>query len=170
MMVRRQPQRPRATMFCSLIPTAHPCSTSLAAKITTYRKLSELAVTKIAEDTATWTAGVALPGGDFPVDGVRVLIDGLLADYQFLTPRWAKRLVKAYGTDARRLLDKATTASDLGRDFGADLTEREVLWLMEHEYAQSAQDVVWRRSKLGLRMDEGQVAALQEWMTRDAGK
>jgi glycerol-3-phosphate dehydrogenase len=62
------------------------------------------------------------------------------------------------------MVDGAADATDMGRDFGATLTEREVEWLMAHEWARTADDVVWRRSKLGLRMDEGQRAALAEWM------
>jgi len=64
----------------------------------------------------------------------------------------------------------ASPAMRPGKDFGADLTECEVLWLMEHDYAQAAEDVVWRRSKLGLRMDGKQIATLQDWMTKDADK
>lgn len=145
-----------------------PLLNVFGGKITTYRKLSEKAVTQIAGHTAPWTAGVPLPGGDFSVHGVQQLIDDLRADYPFLSDRWATRLVKAYGTDARLLLGDARNMDALGRDFGADLTEREVLWLMKHEFAASAEDVVWRRSKLGLRLDARQIAALQDWMTRTA--
>ena len=68
-----------------------------------------------------------MPGGDFPVDGVQVLIDGLLADYPFLTAAWAKRLVRAYRTEARLVLADAKTAADLGKEFGATLTGTEVI-------------------------------------------
>ena len=92
------------------------------------------------------------------------LIDGLKADFAFLDDRWAKRLVRAYGTDARILLGEATAADDLGADFGATLTEAEVIWLMDREYARRAEDVVWRRNKLGLRMTDQQIAMLDVWM------
>ena len=105
-----------------------------------------------------------LPGGDFPVDGVAALIAGLHHDYPFLTIAHARRLVRAYGTEARKVLGGARALADLGRDFGATLTEAEVIWLMEHEYARTAEDVVWRRNKLGLRLSSEQVAALQDWM------
>jgi glycerol-3-phosphate dehydrogenase len=81
-----------------------------------------------------------------------------------LDERRALRLVKGYGTDAARMLQGAREADDLGRDFGAGLTEREVEWLREHEFARTAADVVWRRTKLGLRMSQDEIAALDAWM------
>lgn len=147
-----------------------PLLNVFGGKITTYRKLSQRAVGKIAPDSAEWTAGVPLPGGDFPVDGVQALIDRLLQDHSFLSPGWAARLVRAYGTDAHIMLDGAKTADDMGKQFGADLTGREVRWLMTHEYAQTADDVVWRRSKLGLRMTPDEIAKLQDWMKRETQK
>ncbi len=145
-----------------------PMLNIFGGKITTYRRLAESALDKIAPffpgTPGKWTAGVALPGGDFAVDGVAKLIDDLMVAYPFLTLTWAKRLIRAYGTDARELLGPARTAADLGQDFGATLTETEVRWLMTHEFAQTAEDVVWRRSKLGLRLDKGQIAALDKWM------
>jgi glycerol-3-phosphate dehydrogenase len=88
----------------------------------------------------------------------------LQAQAPFLSDFWALRLVRAYGTEAFGMIDGASAAADLGRDFGATLTEREVAWLMRHEYARTADDVVWRRSKLGLRMTKEQIAALDGWM------
>ena len=145
-----------------------PLLNIFGGKITTYRKLAENALDKILpffkNTPDRWTAGVALPGGDFPVKGVSRLIDGLRADYPFLTERWAKRLVRAYGTEARDILGEARSADDLGPDFGATLTGAEVAWLMDREFARTAQDVVWRRSKLGLRLSEDEVARIDAWM------
>jgi glycerol-3-phosphate dehydrogenase len=107
---------------------------------------------------------VALPGGDFPVDGVEALIAQLGATYPFLSPRLARRLVRTYGTEAFRLLGDAKSLSDLGRDFGAGLTEAEVNWLVRNEYALSAQDILWRRTKLGLHMNDEQVRALDDFI------
>ena len=150
-----------------------PCLNVFGGKITTYRRLAEHALEKLVphfpQARPAWTAGAPLPGGDFAVDGVSALIDGLMADHPFLDRRWATRLVRAYGTDARRLLNGAASAQDLGRDFGASLTEAEVDWLMTHEFARHADDVVWRRSKLGLRMDQAQIDALEAWMTNARG-
>ncbi len=136
-------------------------------KITTYRKLAEGVMAKLEPHLGgegDWTAGVALPGGDFPVSQVQPMIVALQTDYPFLSKRWAKRLIRAYGTDAREILGSASDAKDLGTDFGATLSEAEVRWLMKHEYAHTAEDVLWRRSKLGLRLDVDQVAALEAYM------
>ena len=152
----------------SLDDAGAPLLNVFGGKITTYRVLAEDAWTKLArffpDAPGKWTAGVPLPGGDFPVDGVANLIAELRSQYEYLTEAWAKRLVKAYGTDAATLLGTAETAADLGRDFGATLTEAEVRWLMTKEYAREATDVVWRRSKLGLRLSEDQVAELDAYM------
>jgi len=147
-----------------------PCLSVFGGKITTYRRLAESALGKLAPwlpgAGAPWTAGAALPGGDFPVDGAGDVTRGLLADYPFLTPAWAARLVRAYGTKARVLLGTARSAADLGRDFGATLTEAELDWMMTQEWALTAEDAVWRRSKLGLRLAPEQVAAIDDHMAR----
>lgn len=150
-----------------------PLLNVFGGKITTYRRLAEHALAKIApvfpKATGNWTAGVALPGGDFPVDGVDRLIADLRRRYGFLDAKWAQRLIRAYGTEAAVLLGKATSKRDLGRDFGATLTESEVAWLMQHEFARTAADVVWRRSKLGLYMTPDQIGDLDTWMVGNAG-
>jgi len=92
------------------------------------------------------------------------MVERLKSDYPFLSPFWAQRLMRAYGTDAWILLGAATSAADLGEDFGATLTDVEVKWLVSKEYARSAADIVWRRSKLGLRMTTAQIARLDETM------
>ena len=145
-----------------------PLLNIFGGKITTYRRLAESALEKIVEHfpgtPGPWTAGVPLPGGDFPVDGVADLTRSLQASYPFLGDAWAARLVRAYGTEARSLLGDAASASDLGEDFGATLTEREVTWLMDKEFARRAADVVWRRNKLGLRLDAAEIEGLDAWM------
>ena len=145
------------------------CLNVFGGKITTYRRLAEHAMEKLGpyfpNAAGAWTAGIALPGGDFAVDGAGDLARELLRDYSFLTPEWAARMVRAYGTDAANILKDAQDRAALGRDFGADLTEAEVNWLMEHEFALRADDIVWRRSKLGLRMSASEIEALDRWMT-----
>ncbi len=152
----------------SLDQNGAPILNVFGGKITTYRKLAEGAWKKLAPFFPSagkdWTAGVPLPGGDFPVDGVTALIEGLRADYPYLDEFWATRLVRAYGTDARVLLGKAKSPSDLGKPFGATLTEKEIRWLMDKEYARRAEDVVWRRNKLGLRLQAAEIEALDTWM------
>jgi glycerol-3-phosphate dehydrogenase len=145
-----------------------PLLNVFGGKITTYRRLAETALEKIVRvfpgTPGAWTAGAPLPGGDFPVTGVPRLIADLKATHPFLGDFWAGRLVRAYGTEAAQLMAGATDAQDLGEDFGATLTAREVSWLMEREFARTAQDVVWRRSKLGLRLTAEQIERLDDWM------
>ena len=88
----------------------------------------------------------------------------LRARYIFASDRFLVRLVKAYGTDSFTILGDAESKADLGRLFGWDLYEKEVKWLMAKEYARTADDIVWRRSKLGLRLSENEIADLEHWM------
>ena len=155
----------------SLDTQGAPLLNVFGGKITTYRRLAEAALDKLAPHLpmpGAWTAGVALPGGDFKVAQVAAKIAQLQADYPFLTQRWAQRLIRAYGTDAWHVLGGARSATDLGQDFGATLTGAEVRWLHQHEFARSADDVVWRRSKLGLRMDKDQIQTLHAWFVANA--
>ncbi|TQS70904.1 glycerol-3-phosphate dehydrogenase [Rhodobacteraceae bacterium] len=144
-----------------------PALNIFGGKITTYRRLAETALDKIGERIEVthgpWTAGAPMPGGDFPVGDVERLIADLSTAYPFLNDRWARRLIRAYGTDAAVMLGEAKRAQDLGQDFGATLTETEVNWLMTHEFARTAEDIVWRRSKLGLHGADG--AALDAYIT-----
>jgi glycerol-3-phosphate dehydrogenase len=151
-----------------------PILNIFGGKITTYRRLAEDSMDKIVPffkgTSGHWTAGVALPGGDFPVGDVAKLIGKLKAEHAFLDDRWAKRLIRAYGTDAWPVLDGAQDASELGEDFGGTLTEAEVRWLMRHEFARRAEDVVWRRSKLGLRLSAEQIEKIDAWMVENTEK
>jgi glycerol-3-phosphate dehydrogenase len=106
------------------------------------------------------------------VTALDALVDGLQRDYPFLSAAHAGRLAHAYGTRARDILGQAKSAADLGQPFGGTLTEREVRYLITYEWARTAEDVVWRRSKLGLRMSADEVVALDAWMrlNRDAGE
>ncbi len=79
------------------------------------------------------------------------------------------RLVRSYGTNCRKILKNIESKEGLGQDFGAGLTEREVQYLIENEWARTAEDIVWRRSKLGIRMTGEQIAALDSWITENAG-
>jgi glycerol-3-phosphate dehydrogenase len=139
-------------------------------KITTYRRLAEAALAMLsrhlppARRPAGWTGQEALPGGDFPTDGFETLVNCMAARYPFLTRETVRRLIRAYGTRVEMLLGGATTLSDLGRTFGADLTEAEVLYLVRNEWAMGAADIVWRRSKLGLRMSESEIEGLESYL------
>jgi len=142
-----------------------PILNVFGGKITTYRKLAETALVDIAPFfpnlSGPWTAGVPLPGGDLAVADVEDRLAQLLRDYPFLTPRWALRLFRAYGTEAWDMLGTAQSAADLGRDFGATLSEQELRWSIANEYTKTTEDMIWRRSKLGLRLSQKEIAALE---------
>ena len=144
-----------------------PFLTVYGGKITTYRRLAEAVLARLAHffpRTRPWTAPSALPGGDFVYDGIETLIERTQRNWRFLTADHARRLVLAYGTRVERVLGKAAGLDDLGMRFGADLTAAEVRYLMANEWAQTADDVLWRRSKLGLRFTQAQTAALDRFM------
>lgn len=145
-----------------------PIINAFGGKITTYRRLSESMLEKIEEFLGKrggpWTAGAPLPGGDFPQTGFDAQVGALIRTYPFLDTGLARRLTRLYGTRALLLLDDARSLADLGRDFGAGLYEAEVRYLMQHEWAKVAEDVLWRRTKRGLHFSAGQAEALDEFM------
>jgi len=130
-------------------------------KITTYRRLSEevvdLAEKYLGARKPRWTAGATLPGGDFPVDGFDSLVERLGAHAPSVARSTIRRLARNYGTKAFDILG---LEGSLGRIVAADLGENEIRHLVETEWAKSAEDILWRRSKLGLRCTKGEVAAL----------
>jgi glycerol-3-phosphate dehydrogenase len=140
-----------------------PLLTIYGGKITTYRRLAEAVMARIGhffEGLPPWTAGAALPGGDFPVDGFHVLVAETIGRWPFLTEPHARRLLRAYGRRIERILKDAQGLDDLGPRLTGDLTGAEVKYLIEHEWAQSADDVLWRRSKFGLDATPEQRSAL----------
>jgi glycerol-3-phosphate dehydrogenase len=144
-----------------------PILTIFGGKITTYRRLAQHALEKLApyigeaaQDGRKWTGTAPLPGGDFPVLAFERFVSDLCRDYRWLDPAQARRLARAYGTNAHDILNGAAGVSDLGRAFGAGLTEAEILYLMRREWAEKAADILWRRTKLGLRLTKDQIAAL----------
>ena len=137
-------------------------------KITTHRRLAEAALEKLAPHLppphgapAGWTGKSPLPGGDFPKQGFETLLAETRARAPFLPEPTARRLVRAYGTKTAILLNGATRLEDLGPTLGADLTEAEIRYLQTHEFARTAEDIVWRRSKLGLRLSPAEIAAVE---------
>lgn len=145
-----------------------PLLSVFGGKITIYRWLAEAALERLtpwlAEAGPPWTRGVALPGGDFPAAGFEALVGELSHCFDFVPPSLMRRLAHAYGTRTRDLLAGSRAMSDLGRHFGAGLHAREVKWLMNEEWACTPDDVLWRRSKLGLRFAPAERDALAEWM------
>jgi glycerol-3-phosphate dehydrogenase len=152
-------------------PDAPALLSVFGGKITTYRRLAESALAMlqphlptVAEETAGWTGRKPLPGGDFPVDGFEAQLAAATIRYSFVPRGTLRRLLRAYGTRIDTLLGDATSYADLGRNFGADLTEAELRYLIHAEWARTAQDVIWRRSKLGLRLSAEQVTTIDDAM------
>jgi glycerol-3-phosphate dehydrogenase len=146
-----------------------PALTVYGGKITTYRRLAEDAMAKLAHffpRTHAWTARSPLPGGDFVYDGIETLVARTRRKWPFLADDHVRRLVHAYGTRVDNVLKIATGPADLGVRFGADLTAAEVRYLMSKEWAQTADDVLWRRTKLGLRFSDAQRATLDRFMAQ----
>ncbi|WEK47985.1 MAG: glycerol-3-phosphate dehydrogenase [Candidatus Andeanibacterium colombiense] len=141
----------------------------LGGKITSSRHLAQEAVDELAArlpalSGPAWTAHTPLPGGDFPLAGQPALIAALRAKHPFLSETDATRIVRAYGTRAGRWLGGAQEWGDLGRSFGAGLSEAEIRYLREVEWARTAEDVLWRRSKLGLHMSEAERAEVAAFL------
>jgi glycerol-3-phosphate dehydrogenase len=145
-----------------------PLINVFGGKITTYRRLGEHMLEKIehflGKKGKPWTAGSHLPGGDFPVAGFDAQVGGLKRDYPFLEMHLARRLTRLYGTRARTLLGLARSHADLGRKFGPDFYEAEVRYLIEHEWAVTAEDILWRRTKRGLSLSKEEAGGLEEYM------
>ena len=145
-----------------------PLLNVFGGKITTYRHLAEAAVDHIGQALGRrgqpWTAGSHLAGGDFPATGLAALIEGYQAQYPALPPALVRRLTRTYGTRLPTLLGEATCLADLGPDFGAGLTAAEVRYLMAQEWARSAEDILWRRTKLGLVFDKAGLPALEAFI------
>ncbi|WP_345900360.1 glycerol-3-phosphate dehydrogenase [Martelella sp. UBA3392] len=152
----------------SLRKEGAPLLSVFGGKITTHRKLAEAVIHKLShyfpQAGGDWTATSTLPGGDFPVAETAAMPDRLARDYPFLDHAAALRLIRSYGSECWDLLGTAKTPADLGRHFGAGLYEAEVRWLMEKEFARTAEDIVFRRTKRGLRMSADEIAALDDWM------
>ncbi|TGU53261.1 glycerol-3-phosphate dehydrogenase C-terminal domain-containing protein, partial [Mesorhizobium sp. M2D.F.Ca.ET.148.01.1.1] len=95
-------------------------------------------------------------GGNFNVEAYAAKVSALLSRYPFMEKRHAERLVRCYGTDVAAMIGNATDASALGRHFGGTLYECEVRWLVEQEWACTAEDILWRRTKQGLRLSKAE--------------
>jgi glycerol-3-phosphate dehydrogenase len=142
-------------------------------KLTTYRRLSEEVVDKIAgvlgEQGKRWTRTAKLPGGDFAPTAFEATVSRFSSMYPKLPPQLIRRLTRSYGTRVEHVLDGAKTSDDLGEMFGADLSAREVDYLIAEEWARTAEDVLWRRSKLGLRVSAEDAARLDRFMAERIG-
>ena len=146
-----------------------PLLTMFGGDVTTSRLRAEWAVTKLTPFYPTsppWTAGAALlPGGDFAWDRFDTEVDLARDRWHFLSEPEAQRLVAAYGSRLSAVLGEAKTRDELGPAFGSELTGAEVRYLMASEWARFPDDILWRRSKLGLTMPEADRDAVATFMT-----
>jgi glycerol-3-phosphate dehydrogenase len=150
-----------------------PLLTVYGGKITTHRKLAEAAMDKIGKFFKTlppWTASSHLPGGDFPADGFYALVGETIGRWPFLSEPHARRLVRAYGTRVERILGDAQSMDDLGPRFTGDLTGAELRYLVEHEWAETAEDVLYRRSKFGLKATPDERIAINQFIVSMGGQ
>jgi glycerol-3-phosphate dehydrogenase len=141
-------------------PGQAPLLSIFGGKITTYRALSEQAMAMlqpfVGQTRGPWTGTTPLAGGDVPDGDLATVETALAKAAPWLPAGVRRRWTTAYGSRALRLLEGVRTAADLGQDFGAGLSEREVDYLVREEWAETGDDILWRRSKLGLHMpDEG---------------
>ncbi|WP_338411453.1 glycerol-3-phosphate dehydrogenase [Pseudoalteromonas nigrifaciens] len=143
-----------------------PLLSVFGGKITTYRKLAENAVNELASFYPhmgqAWTKNTPLPGGDF--SSKVVLQQQLQAKYAWLPEFILNRFIRSYGTGTYTLLTDAQSVADLGQHFGHGLYATEVNYLVNSEWARCAEDVLWRRSKLGLRFNAEQITALSQYI------
>jgi glycerol-3-phosphate dehydrogenase len=148
-------------------PNQAPALSIYGGKITTYRRLAEEVLCRLSPlmgwKDAAWTAGTTLPGGDMPEANFDLFLEDLARRYPFIPVAMRHRLARAYGTRVERIIGNAKSIGDLGQNFGGLLTEAELRYLKTHEWAQQADDVLWRRSKLGLHMAPESQKQVEAW-------
>lgn len=150
-------------------PASAPLINIFGGKITTYRKLAESVMVKVnnifGRTAPDWTMHTPLPGGNFAIDDKDALIQRLIKSYPKLSPQIITRMFNSYGTETAMILKDVSTTADLGTDFGHGLYQREVDYLIKHEWAISADDILLRRTKLGLKFSPTQRQYLQRWLS-----
>jgi glycerol-3-phosphate dehydrogenase len=149
-------------------PNGAPLLSVFGGKLTTYRRLAEQVMDRLAPHLpvrrGAWTAGEPLPGGalgGLRYDDYRLR---MLERYRGLPAEWVEGIVRRHGSRAELILGDACSAGDLGQQFGADLTAREVDFLLRHEHAMDAEDVLWRRTKAALELTAAQRHALEAYV------
>jgi len=155
---------------------AAPIAHVFGGKITTYRRLAEAMAARVEKELGTrgpaWTASAPLPGGAFAYTDIEAEIARLRHRYGFLPASLAGRLIRSYGLRVYRLLGDAGKLADLGARLAPDLHEAELRYLFDQEWARTADDVLWRRTKIGLRTSEADREAVGAFMSqlRQAGQ
>ncbi len=147
-----------------------PLLSIYGGKITTYRKLAEAVLKRLAPHLPPmrkcWTETAPLPGGDFHPDEFDAVVDRLLTTHPVIDRKLSVHLVRMFGTEAFYLLANVRSEEDLGEYFGDCLYEKEVCYLIDREWARTAEDVLWRRTCLGLFLNPDQTRRLDIWMRR----
>ncbi len=147
-----------------------PVLSIFGGKITTFRKLSEHALEELKaffpDMKGSWTETAKMPGGDIIDADFDKFLKTVRQRWPFLPEQVAYRLSRAYGTRILELLGDAKSMADMGEDFGAGLTAAEVDYLMRREWARTAEDILWRRSKLGLHVPAGAAAKIDAYIAK----
>ena len=117
----------------------------------------------------SWTANVPLPGGDFSYPRQQ-LVDNLILKHSWLSAKIATRYVNQFGTLAWQLLEAVDSEADLGQHFGCGLYRREIDYLIDHEFAKNSEDVLWRRTKLGLYLNQQQQTEVTTYINEQLQK
>ena len=145
-----------------------PFLTIYGGKLTTFRKLSENVLSRLKdffpEMGSEWTMKNSLPGGDFLIHEKKELVLKLQKKYPFLDQICSNRFINYYGTLSFEILKNVKSKKDLGKNFGHSLTEIEVDWLLKNEFAKSVDDILWRRTKLGLKFNDNEKNKLENWL------
>ncbi|HEV7821348.1 MAG TPA: glycerol-3-phosphate dehydrogenase, partial [Burkholderiales bacterium] len=156
---------------CDATSQRAPLLSVFGGKITTFRRLAEEALALLAPGLPhmkpAWTASAPLPGGDIPDADFEAFLAGFRQSQPWLAESLARRYARAYGTRVHTLLAGARRPADLGEEFGEGLYEAEVDYLIRQEWAQTAEDILWRRTKLGLHVSPATATRLAERMKQD---
>jgi glycerol-3-phosphate dehydrogenase len=156
------------TLDVERAPSGAPLLSVVGGKITTFRRLAEAALSKlqplIGGSSHSWTARAALPGGDLPAGDLEQFTEDAKRRWPALPAALIARLASSYGTRMELVVGAAAQLAQLGERFGADLTAAEVDYLVKHEWAKTAHDILWRRSKLGLAVDAQAAARLERYL------
>ncbi len=147
--------------------TAPPILSVFGGKLTTFRKLSEHALEKLSAyidvKGEAWTREAVLPGGDIPEANFDSYFAKMRQTYGWMDEKTLRRMARYYGTRLPLVLGNAKSTADLGQSFGAGLTEAEIQYLIAQEFVTCADDVLWRRTKLGLHMNDAEKQAVTSW-------
>ncbi len=145
-----------------------PLISVFGGKLTAYRQVAEHTLAKLLPamkvKSSAWTSqpGHPLPGGD--LQDYAKFVSELGQHYPWLPQTMVHRLARLYGTRSQKILRQSTSMEALGQHFGADLYEAEVRYLLDQEWARTAEDILWRRTRLGLNLDKSQSSQLQQWL------